>query len=81
MKNGQAESNMPFNFFKVGGIKTVVPDKNPSCLLSYTGIVCMHISINPFQPNGISYSNQLEQTISVLRVGVWYFHCYSNFNR
>ena len=29
--------------------------------------------INPFKPNGISHSNKVEQTISVLRVVGWYF--------
>ena len=33
----------------------------------------MPSSIYPFMPNRISYSNQLEQSISVLRDVVWYF--------
>ena len=33
---------------KLKAIKTVVPDKNPSCLLSDTGIVCIYISITRF---------------------------------
>ena len=37
--------------------------------------------INPIKPNENSQSFQLDQSISVLRVVEWYFHCYSNFNR
>ena len=33
---------------------------------------------NPFKPNGISHSSQLDQSISVLKVVVCYF--YSSFN-
>ena len=34
--------------------------------------------IDPFQPNGISHSYQIDQSISFLRL---VFHFYSNFNR
>ena len=39
-------------------------------------------TLNPFKPNGISLHYQLDQSISILRVVLWYFfHFYSNFNR
>ena len=33
----------------------------------------MRAAFNPFMPNGISHCYQLEQSISVLRGGRWYF--------
>ena len=36
-------------------------------------------AFNPFMPNGISYSCQLEQSISVLRDVRWYFSFLSKF--
>ena len=36
---------------------------------------------NAFKPNGISHSDQLEQSISILRDVEWYFSFYSNLNR
>ena len=36
---------------------------------------------NPFKPNGISHSYQLDQSISVLRVVGGIFQLYSNFSR
>ena len=29
--------------------------------------------VNPFKPNGIAHSYQLDQFISILRVAGWYF--------
>ena len=31
------------------------------------------VKVNPFKPNGISQSYQLDQSISILRVVWWYF--------
>ena len=45
--------------------------------LLFTYCVC----INPFRPKGISHSNQLDQSISVLRDVGWYFSLFYNFNR
>ena len=36
--------------------------------------------INPFKPNGIFYSNQMDQSILALRVVRWYFSFFANFN-
>ena len=41
----------------------------------------MRTAFNPFMPNGISHSYQLEQSISVLRDVRWYFSFFSSFNR
>ena len=45
---------------------------------------CTSISgqlFNQVKPNGVSHSYQLDQSISVLRVGGRFFHFLSNFDR
>ena len=37
--------------------------------------------VNPFKPNGISHSYQLDQSIYILRVVGWYFSFFLNFKR
>ena len=40
----------------------------------------MVLLLYPFKPNGISHSNQLDPSISVLRDVGCFFHLFSNFN-
>ena len=46
----------------------------PGRVISCQPCICSpSLLVNPFKPNGISHSYQLDQTISGLRVVVWHF--------